>query len=136
VPSRTGVRLLEIADQLRLTPGDGGPSSTVLLLRKAGEWLEIAALRDNTALVGFRDGRTKRLTDSRIQKIAPDQRARSARLIPRRLRSGGGYDTIHRICYARPSARNVAPATLRMATGSLKPTPPPEHTRSSAAIAA
>jgi len=74
------------------SPSADGPSSTVLLLRDAGEWLEIAVLGDSTAVIGFHDGHTERLTDDRIQQIAPDLRARYRD----RLTSGAGYDDAHR----------------------------------------
>jgi hypothetical protein len=100
--------IASVADRLQLAPGDGGPSSTVLLLREAGEWLDVTVLGDSVALTGFRDGRIERLTDNRMQKIAPDLRARYRE----RLRSGVGYDSTHRellcrIQHEERTARNT-----------------------------
>jgi hypothetical protein len=80
-----------VSARLRLAPG-GGPSSTILILREAGEWLEIAVLGDSTAVLGFRDGGTERITDDRISDVAVEQR----RTYRGRLRDGLGYDATHR----------------------------------------
>jgi hypothetical protein len=83
--------IAHVTYQLQLDPG-GGPSSTVLLLRDAGERVEIAVLGDSTALIGFRDGHTERMTDDRMQHVAEETRARYRR----RLSEGAGFDAQHR----------------------------------------
>jgi len=93
--------------QLGLTPGDG-PSSTVVLLRESGQWLELAVLGDSTALIGLRDGRTERLTDDRMSAVA----ARLRTGYRDRLRNGSGYDATHKeqlrqIQRAERAARNT-----------------------------
>jgi hypothetical protein len=80
-----------VAHQLNITPG-GGPSSTVLLLREAGEWLELLVLGDSTAVIGLRDGLIERWTDQRIAGVAADLRARYRD----DLRAGQGYNSAHR----------------------------------------
>ena len=78
------------AQTLALRPG-AGPSSTVLLLREFRDCIEVAALGDSTAVIGLRDGRTERLTDTRIEHAAPEERARYRQ----RLSAGSGYDETH-----------------------------------------
>jgi 8-oxo-dGTP pyrophosphatase MutT (NUDIX family) len=101
--------IAEAAERLRLEPG-AAPSSTVVLLREIGDCLEIAVLGDSTAVVGFRDGRTDRLTDSRISLIAAPERRRYRG----RLHNGHGYDSTHREILGRiqrseRAARNAEP---------------------------
>ena len=95
-----------VTHELDLRPG-GGPSSTVLLLRETGDVVEVAALGDSTAVLGFRGGGIERLTDDRMQKIAAGERRRYRE----RLAAGHGYDDTHRellkdIQKAERAARN------------------------------
>jgi serine/threonine protein phosphatase PrpC len=79
-----------VAHQLSLTPG-ASPSSTVLMLREVGEWLELLVLGDSTAVIGRRDGLIERWTDERMTTIAADLRARYRE----ELRAGRGYSSAH-----------------------------------------
>lgn len=95
-----------VADRLDLAAGEG-PSSTALLVQASGGVTEIAVLGDSTAIVGLRDGRTERMTDNRITRVAPDLRSRYSE----RLRAGYGFDETHaallrEIQQAERAARN------------------------------
>ena len=99
--------IAETAERLQLDPGRG-PSSTVLLLREAGERLELAVLGDSTAMIGVRDGRIERVADDRMSTVAAPVRHEYRS----RLRQGCGYDATHRelltrIQRAERDARNT-----------------------------
>jgi hypothetical protein len=95
-----------VARRLDLSAGTG-PSSTVLLVQISGGVAELAVLGDSTAVIGLRDGRTDRVTDDRITRVAPDLRRRYRE----RLRAGHGFDETHaallrEIQQAERAARN------------------------------
>lgn len=86
-----------------------GPSSTVAIIRDTGEEIEAAVLGDSTIVVGLAEGRTERITDDRMSRIAHPQREQYRH----RLRIGAGYDEHHRatlqtIQTAERDARNQA----------------------------
>jgi hypothetical protein len=84
-----------------------GPSSTVAIVREAGESVEVAVLGDSTVVIGLVGGRTERITDDRMSRVASSEREHYRR----RLHAGAGYDehhraTLGRIQSAERSARN------------------------------
>jgi hypothetical protein len=86
---------------------EGGPSSTVAILRDLGPTVETAVLGDTTIVIGHTDGGQERLIDDRLSHVAADERRRYRD----RLRGGGGYDDHHRetlgaIQTAERAARN------------------------------
>ncbi|WP_214370902.1 PP2C family serine/threonine-protein phosphatase [Pseudonocardia sp. H11422] len=92
--------------RLSLEPGTA-PSSTVLLLREDRDRIEVAVLGDSTAMIGFHNGRTERLTDDRIEHIAAQEREQCRAHLARR----SGYNSTHRelltkIQHAERQARN------------------------------
>lgn len=74
------------AQDLKLTPGYS-PSSTVTIVREAGDQLDILVLGDNIVVLP-----DQTITDDRIDRLdlAPRQRYRE------RLAAGSGYDNEHR----------------------------------------
>lgn len=95
------------AEEVGVVPGSA-PSSTAVLVRGTDTALELAVLGDSTVVVGWRDGRTQRITDARIAAIATDLRAEYRR----RLAEGHGYDAAHaellvRMQQAQRAARNA-----------------------------
>jgi serine/threonine protein phosphatase PrpC len=108
LPTILSVAIARVRWQLNAEPG-GGPSSTVLLLREVGEWLELLVLGDSTAVVGRRGGLTERWTDQRIADVAVDLRDQYRH----ELRAGRGYGSAHRerlreIQRAERAVRNTA----------------------------
>jgi hypothetical protein len=94
--------LVETVERLGLTPG-AAPSSTVLILRVGDELVEVAALGDSTAVIGFQDGTTARVSDDRLGAIAVEQRVEYRRA----LEHGEGYGEAHRtrLCELQRSER-------------------------------
>jgi hypothetical protein len=91
IPSVLADAIARAAHDVHAEPGQG-LSSAVAVVRDDGEWIEAAVLGDSTIVVGLADGRTERLTDDRMGRVAVAQRERYRD----RLRAGGGYDEQHR----------------------------------------
>ncbi|WP_192909351.1 protein phosphatase 2C domain-containing protein [Gandjariella thermophila] len=81
-----------VASKLQLKPGHS-PSSTVLILRKSSENIDLLLLGDSTALVKttYHD-EPHRITDTRLAAVAPEYHDKYRS----RLRTGSGYDNTHR----------------------------------------
>ncbi|WP_226358551.1 hypothetical protein [Pseudonocardia sp. ICBG601] len=83
--------IADATSALGIAPG-GGPSSTVALLRWTETTIDVAALGDNTIVLGLTNGGEVRLRDDRLSTVAPAAR----RSYHERLRHGHGYDDGHR----------------------------------------
>ena len=82
------------AAELGLADGDGCPSSTVAMARRAGDALDLLALGDSCIFYGTGPGGpgTGMLTDDRLAGLRLPQQ----RQYRERLASGSGYDDAHR----------------------------------------
>lgn len=83
--------IADATSTLGIAPG-GGPSSTVALLRWTETTIHVAALGDNTIVLGLTSGGEVRLRDDRLSTVAPAAR----RSYHERLRHGHGFDDGHR----------------------------------------
>ncbi len=78
------------ADLLDLSPGSA-PTSTVALLRRRGDVLDLLVLGDSAIHVATPDG-VERLSDERLASVAPEVRASYRQ----QLSAGHGFDSEHR----------------------------------------
>jgi hypothetical protein len=74
-----------------VVPPNSGPSCTVLIARETDGRFEVLSLGDSTAMVRTVDGRSIRIVDDRLSRIAIDLRD----LYRNRLSKGCGYDDSH-----------------------------------------
>ncbi|ALE86294.1 hypothetical protein XF36_26755 [Pseudonocardia sp. HH130629-09] len=91
LPEVIAEAIADAKSTLGITPGVG-PSSTVALLRWTETTIEVAALGDNTIVLGLTSGGEVRLRDDRLSTVDPAAR----RTYHERLRHGHGYDDGHR----------------------------------------
>lgn len=91
LPDVIAEAIADATSTLGIEPGRG-PSSTVALLRWTETAIDVAALGDNTIVLGLTSGGEVRLRDDRLSTVAPAAR----RTYHERLRHGHGYDDGHR----------------------------------------
>ncbi|MGW0245751.1 protein phosphatase 2C domain-containing protein [Nocardia goodfellowii] len=80
-----------VAHQLRLRSMDVRPSSTIAIVRVAGEMLDVFVLGDSVVVVKRKDGRQDVITDDRLSMVELPE----AEKYRGRLAAGGGYDRRH-----------------------------------------
>lgn len=91
----------------------GGPSATVVLVRRVGEHLEHLVLSDSSLLLHGTDGQVTRITDQRVDEVVAQEREATA-VEARRNAPGGFWVVRHEAEAAQQALVGRTPwATLR-----------------------